>query len=168
MATQTLQSLFNQLRTHKISVLEFYQGLLAVTMQRIGSTRASIWYFNDYHDTLTCELLYDSRTDEYSSGIALHQEDAPAYFKAMVQGDTICAYDALRHPLTAHFGESYFDPLDIKSLLDVSIIVKGKVVGVLCCEHCEHRKEWSSEDIEHLHAAGSVIALAMPMLHVFA
>jgi two-component system, NtrC family, sensor kinase len=93
----------------------------------------------------------------------LHQEDYSEYFGAMVQGDTISAADALRHPLTICFAETYFDPLEIKSLLDVSIIVKGKVIGVLCCEHCEHRKEWTTSDIEYLNAVASMLSLATPL-----
>lgn len=161
---KALQDLVLRVKTHSIDSTEFHRAVVQNIIEQIGSTRASIWYFNEYQDSLTCEVLFDSRTEEYASGFSLHQEDYPAYFGAMVQGDTISAPDALRHPLTVCFTETYFDPLEIKSLLDVSIIVKGTVIGVLCCEHCEHRKEWTDANVEYLNTLASMLSLTAPFL----
>lgn len=159
---KSLQHLVRQVQTQAIDGADFHHEVIHHIIKQIGSTRASIWYFNEYKDSLTCEALFDARTEEFSSGFVLHAEDYPQYFAAMVNGDTISAIDAVSHPLTASFAESYFDPLDIKSLLDVSIIVKGKVVGVICCENCETRKIWNNEDIEYLNTVASMLSLAMP------
>lgn len=161
---KTLQNLVRQAQSGTIDGTDFHHAVVQSIIGQIGSTRASIWYFNEYQDSLTCEVLFDSRTEEYSSNFSLFQEDYPEYFSAMVQGDTICATDALRHPLTVCFAETYFDPLEIKSLLDVSIIIKGKVIGVLCCEHCEIRREWTNNDIEYLNTIASMLSLTAPLL----
>jgi GAF domain-containing protein len=152
------------MQLRQINAQDFHHALVQTVIQRIGSTRASIWYFNEYKDGLDCVALYDARTEEFSSGFTLYAEEYPEYFRAMVEGDTIVAVDAVRHPLTACFAETYFDPMDIKSLLDVSIIVKGEVVGVICCEHCEHRKVWSNEDISYLNTVSSALSLTKPLM----
>lgn len=159
---KSLQHLVRQVQTQAIDSTDFHHAVIHHIIEQIGSSRASIWYFNEYKDSLTCEALFDSRTGEMSSAFVLHAEDYPQYFAAMVNGDTISAVDAINHPLTACFAETYFDLLDIKSLLDVSIIVKGKVVGVICCENCEARKMWSEEDIAYLNTVASMLSLAMP------
>ncbi len=163
---KTLQQLVRQAQSHTVGSTEFHRAVVQNIIEQIGSTRASIWYFNEYQDSLTCEVLFDRRTEEYSSSFSLYLEDYPQYFGAMVHGDTICAPDALRHLLTSCFAEMYFDPLEIKSLLDVSIIIKGKVVGVICCEHCEHRKDWTGSEIEYLNTVASMLSLTVPLLMV--
>lgn len=160
----TLQSYVKQLQNGSLSPEEFLQKLTLFLVQEVQTTRASLWLFNEYKDSLECLMLFDTRTAEFSSGIQLYAEDFPQYFLAMSQGDTISAVDAQRHPLTACFGENYFDPLDIKSLLDVSITAKGEVVGVVCCENCEFRKEWTEKNIETLQATAVTMALGLNVL----
>ena len=96
---QNLQSLARQAQLRHINAQDFHRAIVETIIQRIGSTRASVWYFNEYQDSLECVALYDARTEEFSSGFALHAEDYPAYFRAMVEGDTIVAVDAVRIPL---------------------------------------------------------------------
>jgi GAF domain-containing protein len=159
---ETLQRLIRGQQSGAISDAEYHRQIIQEIIARIGSTRASIWYFNHYRDTLTCEFLYDSRTDEYSSGAELHKEDFPAYFSAILASDTIDAAEAHRNPLTIAFSESYLDPLEIKSLLDVPIQMKGIIVGIICCEYCEETKYWTKEDIEQLQMVSATMSLAIP------
>lgn len=72
----------------------------------------------------------------------------------------IVASDAITHPATKCFDELYFVPNDIMSLLDVVIYDGSEQVGVLCCEHCEERKNWSDGDIKYLEGMAAVLRLA--------
>ncbi|MCU0624079.1 MAG: GAF domain-containing protein, partial [Gemmatimonadaceae bacterium] len=73
----------------------------------------------------------------------------------------IVASDAATHPATSCFDEVYFTPLDIRSLLDVCIVVGGQPVAVLCCEHCGTVRPWSAEDIAYLDKMGALLGMAL-------
>ncbi len=159
---ENLQRIIRGQQSRSLTDAEYHQELLQEIIAQIESTRASIWYFNRERDTLICELLYDIRTHEYSRGLEFHKEDFTAYFNAMAHGDTIDAPEASKHPLTASFTETYLDPLEIRSLLDVSIQMKGITVGIICCEHCEDTKYWTKEDIHKLQTISATMSLAIP------
>ncbi len=145
------------------SVDELFQAVTQEIVDKVGSTRASVWVMNEYKDAITSLDLIDTRTGAHAKGVELHKEDFPAYFKAIVTGDVMIASDALSHPATSCFNELYFDPLDIKSLLDVPILVGGQVAGVLCCEHCEDRIYWNDDHIQFLQGMGTILNIVFKL-----
>lgn len=146
-----------------VSVDELFQAVTQEIVEKIGSTRASVWVMNEHKDTITSLDLIDTRTGEHAKGVALHKEDFPPYFDAIMTGDVMVASDALSHPATSCFNELYFDPLDIKSLLDVPILVGGQVAGVLCCENCDERIYWNDQHIAFLQAMGTVLNIVFKL-----
>jgi GAF domain-containing protein len=119
-------------------------------IRHVGSTRASVWYFSPFHDSITCACQYDVRTGAFQQGVALREEDFPEYFAAIRENEVVNAPDANRHPATRCFEELYFAPNRIMSLLDVVIATKRQQVAILCCEHCDEIRRWSARDEQYL------------------
>jgi GAF domain-containing protein len=130
-------------------------------VDHVGSSRASIWYFDASGETLTSACLLDARTDDTESGQIMTRADDLPYFEAIDAGHSIHAVDAARHPATSCFRDKYLVPLQIASLLDFPIKVRGKTVAVLCCEHGPAVKHWTAENEEYLHQMAILLGLSI-------
>jgi GAF domain-containing protein len=136
------------------------QQITQTVSELLGSSRVSVWLYNNQENKITCSKLYEAHTQSFSEGIELFQKDFPAYFKAMLKEDVIVAAEARTHEATAGFTESYFKPLNIYSLLDVPFFNKGKIAGVICCEHQSEVKLWQEEDIDLCKSCCDLITIA--------
>jgi GAF domain-containing protein len=141
------------------SIETFYAHVCEIVSHSLEVSRVSIWHLNDNHDKLECQYIF-RRGDEgtYESAILL-REDVTPYFDALLTMPYIAASDARTHSATGCFTESYLKPLDIYSMLDCPILSEGKPIGVVCCEHQGHHKEWQTQDILFLQSLADLIAL---------
>ncbi len=124
-------------------------------------TRASIWFLNKDKSTMRCADLFDTSTAQHSAGIELQAANFPYYFEALEGERTIAAHDARLDLRTAEFTESYLKPLNIFSMLDVPIWVRGEMIGVVCHEHVGHGRTWSSDEENFAYLMSNFAALAI-------
>jgi GAF domain-containing protein len=96
----------------------------------------------------------------------LHRNDFPLYFDALESSPFILAIDACEHPETKEFKEIYLKPLGIFSMLDCPIVIDGKPVGVICCEHQQAFKEWSTEDVLYIQSLSGHISIFYKNLEI--
>jgi two-component system, sensor histidine kinase len=144
---------------------DVYKAVCSDIVEHIGSTRASIWYFNTFGDEIKSMCLMDTRTGKFESGAVLKAEDFPDYFEAINKQSCINAPDAINHPATKCFDDLYFVPTDIYSLLDFVISVNDKQVAILCCEHCGTKKNWSEKDESYLRQMAVLLRLSFLIEH---
>jgi K+-sensing histidine kinase KdpD len=146
----------------------FYQGNLSdgalestkEVTDTINTDRCSIWlYKDDKKDTLVCEQLYVKAEKNWYQGIELSKSDFSDYFEYLINDPVIVADDAEKHPATACFTEGYLRPLGIKSMLDVPIIFRGQVIGVVCIESLYLRK-WLKCEVDFANVLSSLYAFA--------
>ncbi len=104
--------------------------------------RASIWLLNSDQTELQCVDLYIYSKNKHESGAILKEKDYPTYFKSLFSGRAIDAHDARNDPRTFEFTESYLKPLHIVSMLDAPIWMSGRLIGVLCHEQLDTKREW--------------------------
>ena len=142
------------------SAREVHETLCRDIVEHVGSTRASIWYFNAECDALKCAYLVDVRRPDVGQGTVLLAQDFPEYFTAITKNVYVRAVDAVNDPATQCFAELYFAPLDISSLLDFVILINKIPVAVLCCEHCSEIREWTRENQEYLHNMAVLLRLS--------
>ncbi|GAB3244976.1 GAF domain-containing protein [Chitinimonas naiadis] len=160
--TNLLKNLFTMVGEGKLDRAKFFQMLARVVVQELGTSRGSFWFYGgDLKDSVVCESLYDASDSQWSSGMALSEDDFPDYFEAMRDQHQIIASDARQHPATSCFNEVYFEPLNIYSLLDVGITVNDVQVGLVCCEQTADIKEWSQADIQYLQQVAAMVGLAL-------
>ncbi|WP_168220379.1 GAF domain-containing protein [Azospirillum thermophilum] len=81
----------------------------------------------------------------------------PDYFRALGNGSRVVAPDARTHPATRGFTESYFEPNDVHSLLDMIVAAGNAPVGILCCEQCGAGREWTAADLSYAQAIAVLI-----------
>jgi K+-sensing histidine kinase KdpD len=146
----------------------FYQGNLSdgaleltkEVTETIGADRCSIWLYKDSKkDTLICEQLYVKAEKNWYQGIELSKSDFSDYFEYLINDPVIIADDAEKHPATACFTEGYLRPLGIKSMLDIPIIFRGQVIGVVCIESL-HLRKWLKCEVDFSNVLSSLYAFA--------
>jgi PAS domain S-box-containing protein len=108
--------------------------------------RCSIWLYNNDKTSIICQQLYIKSDDKWIEGLTLNKKDYEPYFNALSVNPIIVADDAETHPSTKCFKDGYLIPLGVKSMLDVPILYKGKVIGVICIESLTPR-EWHKVEI---------------------
>jgi PAS domain S-box-containing protein len=169
-----LQAQLEQIRRHNEVLLEMAaqeamtadldERLKQVT-QTIARTldveRVGVWLYNEQQTGIECIQLYEYTPDRFSSGLTLLAADYPTYFQALREEFTIDADDARRDRRTSEFAESYLEPLNITSMLDLPIQQGANVLGVVCLEHVGPQRNWSIEDKNFAAAAANQIALAL-------
>lgn len=107
--------------------------------------RASMWKVLKHK--IECEVLVDEGRLISKPGLFLLRKDFPDYFNELDKERVIVAVDAETYPATASFAESYLRPLNIKSMLDVPIRHKGKMIGIICCEYQgDGIKQWTDDE----------------------
>lgn len=110
-------------------------------------TRAGIWLYDENQTLVQCTLLIDRGNDLDHESLVLTRRDFPHYFEALDSGRTIAAHDALTDVATFEFSEVYLSPLGISSMLDVPIRHRGKMIGIICCEHQGKPREWLADEV---------------------
>lgn len=157
--TLKFQSALLSIRKLDLERDEFHRVITRTIGTTMDVSRTSIWFFSNDGASLLCSDLFckDSQTHQIEPEI--HAADYPTYFSALEKGTPVVANDADTHPHTACLRESYIEPFDVRSLLDVPIYLNGELSGVLCCEQVQTPREWSAEEVEFLAAAAALIEI---------
>lgn len=156
-----LMNLYKLLAEGKLDRFKFFQMLVRGMVQEVGCSRASVWFYaGELGDQLVSESLYDAADTQWAAGVVLSEDDFGPYFNAMREDKQIVAPHARLHPATACFNESYFEPLNIYSLLNVAIEIDGSQIGFVCCEQTVAEREWTNEDVVYLQKVSAMITLA--------
>jgi PAS domain S-box-containing protein len=145
----------------------FYEGdvangaktLVKEVTSSIDTDRCSIWIYNEDKTSILCEQLYIKAEDTFYQNIELFKKDFSQYFEHLIIDPIIVAEDAEKHPATKCFTESYLKPLGIKSMLDVPIIYKGNVIGVICIENLSLRN-WEKVEVDFAQMLSSLYSFA--------
>lgn len=145
----------------------FYEGKISegakeLTKQvaySICTDRCSVWLYNKDKTSIICQQLYVKSDDNWYSGIQLFEKDFKDYFDALKVNPIIVAEDAESHQSTSCFKEDYLKPLGIKSMLDVPILYKGQVIGVICIESLTKRN-WIETEINFAQMLSSLYSFA--------
>lgn len=125
----------------------------------IGADRCSVWLYNSDKSSILCQQLYVKSEYTWYQNIELKEKDFPEYFKSLDVNPIIVANDAENHPATKCFTESYLKPLGIKSMLDVPVVHRDKVIGVVCIESFNNR-EWNKSEVNFAQMVSSLYSFA--------
>jgi PAS domain S-box-containing protein len=131
--------------------------LTEIVSNVIQVERSSVWLFSEDSKTLDCIELFEASTGKHSQGSVLKADDYPLYFEAIHNESRIATYDARTDRRTSEFTQNYMLPLNITSMLDVGIILEGKLVGVMCLEHTGEKRQWFSDEESFASTIASLI-----------
>jgi len=148
--SKTLDQVYVRLtKDRRIFASSLEDSLKLVTQtcaESLDVTRVSVWEFDPDSGCLTCMALYDRRTESFERGATLYERDIPRYFEALASQRLIDADQAQNDPRTQELAEGYLIPLDIRSMIDATLRLEGKLRGVLCAELAGQDRVWSPED----------------------
>lgn len=143
----------------------FYEGditegakeLTKKVVNTLNIDRCSIWLYNNDESSLICEQLYIKKEGNWVADLEIFESDYKDYFEALKKDLIIVAKKVDEHPATKCFKDTYSDILGIKSMLDVPIIYRGNVVGVICMESFTER-DWHRVEISFGEILSSIYA----------
>lgn len=115
-----------------------------------GADRVSLWVFSSDFESIESIIYYDSATCSYTSGQLLNKSDFNNYFEGILDTEVINAPQARTNDITKCLTETYFEPLNIYSLLDFILHREFVPRGIICCESVGEIIQWSDRDIESL------------------
>ena len=128
----------------------------------LETERASIWLYPEEDESkILCVDLFERTLNRHSKGSELMATDFPNYFQALKEARTISADEAHLDSRTLELSNRYLTPLGITSMLDAPIRMRGKLVGVICCEHIGTMRHWSLEEQNFAGSLADLIALAI-------
>ncbi|MGZ8253688.1 MAG: sensor domain-containing protein [Burkholderiaceae bacterium] len=144
---------------------DFTQSLstiLRTAAEVLDVSSASFWRMTHDPDVLRCESLFDRQSDRFMRdwvGREFHSARFPAYFGPLNSRQPVIVNDTRTSRLTTMFAG---DPewSNVRSLLDVPVLVEGEVVGVLCLRHRETRF-WDEDDVSFGNTTALMLALAI-------
>lgn len=144
-----------------MSINEKQKALLTTVAKHNQIGRVSIWLFNDDRSSMTSEVIYSLKDDDFLPGLTISKKDFPVYFESIEDNSVIDANDAINDSRTKEFSEVYLKPLGITSMLDVPLKNGEKTIGVVCHEHIGEKREWTNDEKLFALSNANQIALVM-------
>jgi len=141
------------------SLDKVFRHITESTAKAMKVERISIWKLSEDNEKITCLDLYWN--NQHEAGLDIFAKDYPNYFRCLFYQDAIIADDARTDPQTAEFTENYLKPLNIYSMMDYPIRLRGKTIGVICCEQVGRITHWEQEDQTFLKSVANLISLAI-------
>jgi len=152
-----LVAISNSSNINNGKVDEAKKEILVSVKSCLNVSRVSIWNFDNENESINCEyLLGDGKIE--CPGKVLQAKDYPTYFVELKYQQLIIARDAQNDAKTEEFKDDYLIPLDIYSMMDAPFLKKGKLGGVICCEHQGEYKEWGPAESLVLKALGDFLS----------
>lgn len=164
----------NYLRLHSSSLMQLakskvlQQGNLNAALKEITETaarsllveRVSVWLYNSDESQIECINLSDI-IDRQQSDLTLIKANYPAYFQALEAERSLAVSDALNDKRTEELSASYLCVHGIASLLNASIWLGGRLVGVVCHEKIGNVRQWTLEDENFAISIADFVKLAI-------
>ena len=147
-----------RLNASGVSLRQVWEDLSELVTGALDIDRIGVWVLIDEGRALRCRYLYQRSNHQMFQGAVLRAQDFPGYFGAIEARRTIAAAHAASADLTKELRQAYFEPLGITSTLDAPIYVEGRVVGVVCHEHCGLPREWTGAESDFVSAVADNIA----------
>ncbi|MCP4692693.1 MAG: response regulator [Desulfobacterales bacterium] len=135
--------------------------LTEATARTLDVARVSIWLFNRAGTRATCAEMYERNAGLHSNGAEMSAADYPLYFKALESERTISARDAFKDPRTMELAGAHLPAGGVASLLDASIRVSGKMVGVARHEHVGPPRRWRMDERNFAASIADFVSLAL-------
>lgn len=134
--------------------------IIKADAEQLKVERVSVWLYNKERTGLICKALYQ-QGEIGNEQLIMIADDYPRYFLALEEYGYISANDARNDPSTNEFNEIYLKPLGITSMMDVPILLQGKMVGIVCHEHIGPARKWTVEDEDFANSISDLCALVL-------
>lgn len=158
---QVLTELAKDSTLHQGDLLASLKKLTEATANTLAVERVSVWLYDETKANLVCIDLYEQSFQQHQAETKLLVADYPVYFKALESETIICADNAITDPRTKEFNQTYLNPLNINSLLDVPIQRGEERIGVVCLEQVGFSHNWTLEEQSFARSIADFVSLAI-------
>ncbi len=128
------------------AIPEALKRITKLVSSTIDVARTSVWTLSNDGLELTCEVAYNSVRETHETASVRTAAEFPQYFATLQTEQRIYAENALEDPRTTELLEAHLVPLGVSSMLEAGIVVTGRLVGLVCCEHVGPRRRWHPDE----------------------
>lgn len=140
---------------------EFSALITEKISKTFGISQVSIWLLDEESENLICSDLFNLLKTNHIENSPISRSEFKNEFKAFLNSKYIDANNPTSDSRTKGLAEKYLIPLNIKSLLDASIVVLGKTMGIVCFEYINQEHKWESDEINFACQIADIIAIAI-------
>ncbi len=121
------------------------QRIAQASRQVLGVSRVSVWQVTLNRQHIHC-LAADGEDAEALVGETLNLGHRMTYLASLENERVVAVSSVTEDPRTAELAEDYWLPHGIASTIDAPVRAEGRIIGIVCFEHKEHR-HWLEEEI---------------------
>lgn len=153
----------NTLATQALDLNETFEIRLKKILKSAseGSLIDRISYWEYSTDKINCISLYNLETNEFEGGFSSYKKDIPTYFSSLEKDNIIVASNVYENENTKEFASDYFPENNVKSMLDVPVLINGELHSILCFETTRDQREWDNDDINFARSVSDIISLTI-------
>jgi hypothetical protein len=140
------------------NLTEALKEIVVKASQTLQVSRINIWTINDNFASITSLINYDKNRGPFLDNLTLERHELPKYFRLMETEKVIITHDAASDANMQELLTSYILPLGIYSLIDVPLRIAGRMVGVMCFEDTERRREWAVTESKFVTAVAQIVS----------
>ena len=156
---QVVNALYGKQYDYKETFLEKINDILSLASQGSGIERISYWIYK--YEELECVSLYELKSNSFSGGFKTVRKESPNYFEALEKDNIIVASNVYESESTREFVDDYFPDNNIKSMLDLPVMVNGVLDSILCFESTTQIRRWDADDINFSRSISEIVAIAI-------
>jgi PAS domain S-box-containing protein len=145
-AAEREEALFALARATPSVPADAFRDITRTAARLLRVQRCGVWLLSPDEQKLESACLYLADEDRYDQSAPLLAALFPDYFRQLRERKVVSAGDALQHPATRAFTDSYLKPLGIGAMLDAPIWRGGRLAGVLCHEYIGPARTWTLDD----------------------
>jgi signal transduction histidine kinase/PAS domain-containing protein len=126
----------------------------------LDADRVGVWIADaNRPNSLVAVSQYDRRVPELTAGDTLDLSAVPAYAQALSRGVELPIEDARAAEILAELHDSYLEPTGVGALLDVPVLIDGRLLGLVCIEMVERTRAWEDDECLFAWQLGALVAL---------
>ncbi|PKF56381.1 hypothetical protein CW748_10530 [Alteromonadales bacterium alter-6D02] len=138
---------------------ELIEKVLKTCADKLAVGRVSLWYLSPSNEQLICQKLYALESQHFDAGHVIERDYCPKYFQRLLEQEICYCENVEEYDFLSELLSFYFQPLNIKSILEVPIFAEGAFKGVLCIEQTATTRHWDVADMAYAASIAEILSL---------
>ncbi|MGC9356994.1 MAG: GAF domain-containing protein [Anaerolineae bacterium] len=132
--------------------------ICTATTEALNVERVNIWQVTQKPSGMRCLAQCGDPVGAGCLGERVTQEVLKDYFNALEQGLVVVAPDASIDFRTTYLYDNFWKPRGVAAVLNAPVRLHGKMVGVVCLEHVDSIRNWTSDEITFARQIADLVA----------
>lgn len=155
------QQLLNEISLLQFEKVNSKSGFIDLVLEKASKgIEVDVFSYMAYEkDELQTIAIFKNTVEAFSEGIAIKEKNHPSYFAALKSGKPLVVEDVYSNALTTEYTTGYFDKNNIESVLDIPILINGKLKYLISCETIKRKVSWDGDDVNFLKSVAEMILI---------